>query len=129
MVTVAKIHELKGIIKTARKQGKSIGLVPTMGYLHEGHLSLARWARQENDSGGDQHFRESHPNLDPKEDFQSYPRDLKRDQELLEGVGVEVVFVPEKEEVYSSDFQTFVEVTGCFSGVVWPEPARDILKG
>jgi pantoate--beta-alanine ligase len=116
MITVAKIHELKGLIKTVRKQGKSIGFVPTMGYLHEGHLSLARRAKQENDLVVVSIF--VNPiQFGPKEDFQSYPRDLKRDQELLEGAGVDVVFAPVKEEVYSSDFQTFVEVTGVSQGL------------
>ncbi|MCL6590327.1 MAG: pantoate--beta-alanine ligase [Firmicutes bacterium] len=116
MVTVTKIHELKGIIKTARKQGKIIGFVPTMGYLHEGHLSLARRAKQENDLVVVSIF--VNPiQFGPKEDFQSYPRDLKRDQELLETAGVEVVFAPEQEEIFPSDFQTFVEVTNVSQGL------------
>ncbi|HEX3046077.1 MAG TPA: pantoate--beta-alanine ligase [Bacillota bacterium] len=116
MITVTKIQELKTIIKTARSQGKMIGFVPTMGYLHEGHLSLARQAKRENDLVVVSIF--VNPiQFGPKEDFQTYPRDLKRDQELLESVGVEVVFTPEKDEVYPANFQTLVEVTGVSQGL------------
>jgi pantoate--beta-alanine ligase len=93
----------------------SVGLVPTMGYLHEGHLSLARRARA--DSG---HVVASifvNPTqFGPKEDYQHYPRDPERDLRLLEAEGTDVVFMPSAEEMYPAGFDTWVEVGQSLTG-------------
>ncbi len=93
------------------KEGKSSGLVPTMGYLHEGHLSLVRRARLENDVTIASIF--VNPlQFGPKEDFGRYPRDLDRDLKLLEEAGVTAVYHPAPAEVYPPGFAASVEVGG-----------------
>jgi pantoate--beta-alanine ligase len=92
-----------------RQEGKTIGLVPTMGYLHEGHLSLVRRARGDNDVVVVSIFVNP-TQFGPGEDFERYPRDLERDMSLLEPIGVEVVFVPEAQDVYPPAYRTYVEV-------------------
>lgn len=88
-----------------------VGLVPTMGVLHDGHLSLVRMARNENPSTVVSIFVNP-TQFAPTEDLESYPRDLDRDQLLLEQEGVDVVFAPEADSVYASDHATWVDVEG-----------------
>lgn len=92
-----------------RERGKRIGFVPTMGYFHEGHLSLMRKARLENDIVVVSIF--VNPiQFGPREDFERYPRDFRRDCKLAEQVGVDVIFYPSINAIYPQGYATFVEV-------------------
>lgn len=99
MQILKTIAEVRCWVKDKRTKGQKIGLVPTMGYLHDGHLSLARTAVKENDAVVMSIF--VNPlQFGPQEDYATYPRDLARDACLAEEAGVEVIFAPEVEEMY-----------------------------
>jgi len=92
-----------------RRKGKSIGLVPTMGYLHEGHLSLIRKARKENDIVVVSIF--VNPiQFGPKEDYRRYPRDIKRDNRLAKKEDTDIIYFPSVAGMYQSGYDTFVDV-------------------
>jgi pantoate--beta-alanine ligase len=93
------------------EEGKIIGFVPTMGGLHKGHLSLIRKGRGDSDVLVVSIFVNP-TQFGPQEDFESYPRDLERDVKLCKQEEVDVVFAPSREEMYSDDYSTFVEVEG-----------------
>ncbi|MGG3883578.1 pantoate--beta-alanine ligase [Brevibacillus panacihumi] len=105
--TVAQMREH---IQTARMQGKRIGIVPTMGYLHEGHLSLVRAAREKCDMVVMSIF--VNPlQFGPNEDFDRYPRDLERDRTLADQAGVDVLFTPDVSEMYPRKILTNISVS------------------
>ncbi|QAV33421.1 pantothenate synthetase [Fervidobacterium changbaicum] len=108
MRLVHTIAEMKKIVNDILKSGKSIGFVPTMGYLHKGHLSLVEAARKENDVVVVSIFVNP-TQFGPNEDYSRYPRDLERDLRLLEPIGVDYVFNPSVEEMYPAMYSTYVE--------------------
>ncbi|WP_456465222.1 pantoate--beta-alanine ligase [Desulfurobacterium sp.] len=110
MKKVRTVKEMKGIAEAFKRAGKSIGFVPTMGYLHEGHLSLVRRARKENDIVVMSIFVNP-TQFGPNEDFEKYPRDEKRDSKLAEREGVDILFLPAVEELYPEPYRTYVEVS------------------
>lgn len=99
MKIVSTIKELTAHITTVKKAVKTIGLVPTMGYLHEGHMALATAARRENDIVVMSLFINP-AQFGPNEDYESYPRDLNRDSKIAEEVGVDFLFAPSVSEMY-----------------------------
>lgn len=106
------IHSVEGVRTVRGGYGlQSVGLVATMGYLHEGHLALVRQARSDNERVVVTIFVNP-KQFGPAEDLSRYPRDLERDLALLYAEGVDLVFVPDEETIYPADFQTTVEVSG-----------------
>ncbi|HYH02038.1 MAG TPA: pantoate--beta-alanine ligase [Bacillota bacterium] len=116
MIVVRKIEELKQLVRQAKVEEKQIGLVPTMGYFHEGHLSLMRRAKAENDLVIVSLFVNP-VQFGPNEDLSVYPRDEARDRALAESVGVDWLFIPEVAEMYPPGYQTFTEVTEISQGL------------
>ena len=109
MQLVRSIGQVKKITASIKQKGRQIGLVPTMGFLHEGHLSLVRIARKKCDYLVVSIFVNP-AQFGPKEDYQKYPRNLNRDLRLLRKEGVDLVFCPSLKEMYPEDFRTYVEV-------------------
>lgn len=116
MELTGSIEEVRKKVKAWRKQGLSVGLVPTMGYLHEGHKSLIDRAVAENDKVVVSDF------VNPiqfgvNEDLSTYPRDIEADKKLCEEAGADLIFHPEPKEMYAPDFSTFVETEGVSAGL------------
>jgi pantoate--beta-alanine ligase len=116
MNTVKTIDEVRNQVKAWKKEGYSIALVPTMGYLHEGHASLIKRAAKENEKVVVSIF--VNPiQFGPNEDLDSYPRDLHRDAILCEASGAHLIFAPEASEMYCSDALTNVSVKELTAGL------------
>ena len=111
MEIVTKKSQVKDIVSKWRKDGLSVGLVPTMGYLHEGHESLIKRAVQENDRVVVSIFVNP-MQFGPKEDLATYPRDIEADGKLCDDAGAALIFHPEPEEMYEEGFCSFVDMTG-----------------
>jgi pantoate--beta-alanine ligase len=111
MRTVTTVAELREALAPERRAGRSIGLVPTMGYFHDGHLSLMRRARADTEVVVVSLFVNP-AQFGPGEDYEAYPRDAERDTRLAEAEGVDVLFCPSVEEVYPDGFDTTVTVRG-----------------
>lgn len=109
MIVINTINELKEKIRFWKDQSKQIGFVATMGYLHEGHLSLVRESKRSSEITVVSIFVNP-KQFGPQEDYNFYPRDLNRDRNLLEKEGVDLVFHPSVEEMYPDHYRTYVEV-------------------
>ncbi|OAA31212.1 pantoate--beta-alanine ligase [Kosmotoga arenicorallina S304] len=116
MEVIRTVQEMKDLAYGFLCKRVSHGFVPTMGYLHEGHLSLVRKAREDNDIVTVSIFVNP-TQFGPNEDYSKYPRDEERDLSLLAGLGVDYVFIPEVVEMYKPDHSTFVEVKGLTEGL------------
>ena len=116
MKIVGTVKEVREQVKEWKKQGLSVGFVPTMGYLHEGHKSLMDVARKGNDKVVVSIFVNP-MQFGPTEDLATYPRDLDHDAALCESAGVDLIFHPEAEEMYEKDFCSFVDMTGLTEGL------------
>ncbi len=109
METIASVAEMADRAARLRRRGAVVGFVPTMGYLHEGHLSLIRAARKRADVVVVSVFVNP-TQFGPSEDFERYPRDLDRDKALAEGAGCDILFVPSVGEMYPERYATVVHV-------------------
>ena len=122
MRTIRTVRELREALSPERRAGRSIGLVPTMGFFHEGHLGLMRAARAECDVLVVSLFVNP-TQFGPSEDLSTYPRDEARDAALAEELGVDMLFAPSVDEVYPAGFSTTVSVHG-LTEVLDGHPAR-----
>lgn len=116
MQVVTKLDTIKETIKEIKKKGMTVGFVPTMGFLHEGHLSLVRTASEETD------FVVMSIFVNPLqfgvgEDFERYPRDLERDKKLADSAGCDLLFVPASQEMYPPGYATFVHIDRLTEGL------------
>lgn len=109
MKIIRSVRKMQEFAARILRQGKSIGFVPTMGYLHQGHLSLARQGKKDTDVVVMSIFVNS-LQFGPKEDFKNYPRDFKRDMRLAQTAGVDVIFYPSEKDMYRKNYQTYIEV-------------------
>lgn len=128
MKIITSVKEMSEFADRSRSLGKKIGLVPTMGYLHDGHLSLIKKSVSENDVTIVSVFVNP-TQFAPNEDFKTYPRDLNRDAALAESVGADAVFHPEPEEMYPDGYHTYISVeklTEVLCGVSRPTHFRGV---
>lgn len=116
MEIIKRIEELRPVIKGWKREGLTVGFVPTMGYLHKGHKSLIVKAVEENDRVVVSDFVNP-TQFGANEDLSSYPRDMNRDAALCEAAGADVIFHPEPEEMYFSDKCTFVDMDELTKGL------------
>lgn len=128
MQVITGIKEMQTFSNKVRREGKTIALVPTMGFLHPGHLSLMEEGRQQADLLVISIFVNP-TQFGGGEDFEDYPRDMEKDQQLAKEVGVDVIFAPTMAEMYPAGFQTYVqveEVTKNLCGISRPAHFRGV---
>lgn len=126
--TISSVDEIHSLSKKLKREGKQIGFVPTMGYLHEGHLSLVRESKKNNDVTIVSIFVNP-TQFAPSEDLTTYPRDLERDKRLLSELETDYLFFPDSEYFYPDDFQTYVnvnEITKILEGECRPTHFRGV---
>ena len=111
MRIMRSIGLMKKELSSHRRKGRTVGFVPTMGYLHEGHLSLVRKSRRDNDITVVSIFVNP-TQFGPKEDYRRYPRDMKRDAALCRKAGVSYIFYPDTGSMYPGGYSTYVRVRG-----------------
>jgi pantoate--beta-alanine ligase len=111
MQVLSTVREMRAALRAVRNSGQSLGLVPTMGALHAGHIALVRAARAQCDVVAASIFVNP-KQFGPNEDFSKYPRTFEKDCALLEAEGVALIFAPQPEEMYPTGASTFVEVEG-----------------
>ena len=119
---------MQRVCRGIKQKGKIIGFVPTMGYLHEGHLSLVRVAKKKSDVLVVSIFINP-TQFGPKDDFKRYPKDLKRDKRLLKEIGCDFLFVPDIKNMYPEGYDTYVEVenlTRILEGASRPEHFKGV---
>jgi pantoate--beta-alanine ligase len=116
MKIVKTIKQARQIVALQKKRGKKIGFVPTMGALHQGHLSLIRLAKKHSDFVIVSIFVNP-AQFGPREDFKKYPRDLKKDAALCQTTGADLIFAPSPQEVYPEGFSTYVNVENLTQGL------------
>ncbi|MCX7843075.1 MAG: pantoate--beta-alanine ligase [Clostridia bacterium] len=109
MRIIESIADMKAAINEYKKSGCTIGFVPTMGYLHEGHMSLVKVSRNENDITIMSIFVNP-AQFGPNEDFERYPRDMERDSQMAREAGVDIIFAPSVQEMYPEGYKTYVNV-------------------
>jgi pantoate--beta-alanine ligase len=109
MRVVKTVKILRQLIRRARRKGQTVGFVPTMGYFHQGHLSLARRAQKECDVCVVSIYVNP-KQFGPQEDFLRYPRDIKRDMLMLKKENVDILFIPSDNVVYPKSYLTYIDV-------------------
>ena len=128
MKVVKTVKEVRDIVSAWKKEGLTVGFVPTMGFLHEGHKSLIRKSASQNDRTVVSVF--VNPiQFGPNEDLEAYPRDLNRDMKAVEESGGDLIFNPEPEEMYPGHFTSFIdttETTELLCGAVRPVHFRGV---
>jgi len=128
MKVITNIKEMQYTSEVFRLQGKRIGIVPTMGYLHDGHLSLVKIAREHSEVVIMTLFVNP-TQFAPNEDFHNYPRDFERDKRLAKRAGVDILFAPTNEQMYPEDYLTYVEtekITKILEGKFRPTHFRGV---
>jgi len=116
MEVISTIKEMQTQADNLRRSGRKIGFVPTMGFLHEGHLSLIKKAGELSDTVVVSIFVNP-TQFGPGEDFEKYPRDFERDEKLAEQAGADIIFYPSTEEMYPENYSTYVNVEGLTHGL------------
>jgi pantoate--beta-alanine ligase len=128
MEVIATVKEMQRRSEQLRQEGRAIAFVPTMGYLHEGHLALMREGKDRGDALIISIFVNP-TQFGPEEDYERYPRDMQQDLKLAQKVGVDIVFTPSAHEMYPDGFQTYVEaerVTQNLCGISRPGHFRGV---